>query len=81
MATASVAMQRRHRSAVDAVFLKLGDYSQGFNVLAGDYNNDGVVTILDSTLVRNRMPQYAGTSYIMIFLPTWTAMGISTRWI
>ena len=46
------------QSAVDAVFLKLGDYSRGFNVLAGDADNSGVVNTVDSTWIRNRSPGY-----------------------
>jgi hypothetical protein len=39
-------------------FLAGGDYALGFNVLPGDFNGDGVVTIQDSVGVRNHSPAF-----------------------
>jgi hypothetical protein len=45
-------------SSLDAVFLEGGDFLLDFNVLPGDYNGDGVVTIQDSLGIRNRSPGF-----------------------
>lgn len=41
-------------------FLAGGDVNKSFNVLPGDYNNNGVVTIQDSLAIHNKMPKYGG---------------------
>jgi hypothetical protein len=40
------------------VYLDGGDYTVNFDVLPGDFNGDGAVTIQDSVGVRNQSPGY-----------------------
>jgi hypothetical protein len=42
----------------NGVFLDGGDFSLDMSILPGDFNGDGVVTLLDSVQVRNHSPGF-----------------------
>jgi hypothetical protein len=50
--------------ALGGVYLEGGDYSLALDVLPGDFDGDGVVSIQDSVGVRNHMPAYG--TYLLL---------------